>query len=330
MGGEQRFRKGSAWQFWVAVAVAVLGIPAIIFWHVDTPDLMMLMFPLLFVLPLLLQAGHPDGSMSTLVVDEEGLRIEPLLGGQRFVRRIAWRDMRRIELERFGGLPLLSIASHDHSLRRIRLDTFGKPEAIVAAIRQHIDIDPQALTVQSPMTEDVGNRVLHVIGVAVGALLLTLAADYWLLHAWHTSSESLFAPLLVTLPLAILLAWLWIRGEGKAYPFLAACVSGLLLGGALNFTVLTVNRLYTEARPLRVEQVLLRFDESDDRRQKWTPLDPQALRFRDGYFHIADSWSGFNAALEPGQTYRVTVWRGWLNDIALPPDAFRMAERAEE
>ena len=176
---EQCFR-GSVWQFWVAVAVAVLAALRLWIADVSGPGIELL---LIFFLWLLFDAFHPDGGMSMLVVADEGLRIEPLLGGQRFVRRIAWRDMHRVQMGRYHGgvLSLLFITRHDHSVRRIRLDTLGKPEEIFAAIRQHVDIDPQALTVRP---SDIGNRVLHVIGVAVSVFILTLAVGF-LLRAWH-------------------------------------------------------------------------------------------------------------------------------------------------
>ena len=284
-------------------------------------------------LPGLLVLFHPQSGSGSLIVDAQGLCIEPLLGARRFAKRVAWSEIRDIGLEEQNGRTMLRIVRRDYVTMQWAIGVYGPVDEIVAAIRAHVELDPEPLRSNAALGADIGERPLHVLGVAMAALVLTMVVHGWAPKAWHTSAETLLAPALVTVPLAILGAGLWIRRDRKAYPWPAAILSGLVLGLVLNFTVLTGNRLLTEAGWRTEERAEFRLDEikteSGRLRQRWRPLDPHAWRFDKGRFHVRQSWPGYDATLQAGATYRVTVWRGALNDIAFPPDAFHAAQRVD-
>ena len=289
---------------------------------------------LLLVLPLLLLSCHPRGGSGALIIDGEGVRIEPLFGARRFAERAAWVDIRYMALLLQGSQATLCIVRHDGRVLRWLVSVFGPVDAIVAAIHARAKPGPEVLSDCLLLPARIGQRPLHVIGVAAVCLLLTQAAERWLLTAWHVATDSAFAPALVTVPLAIVGAGLWIWRDRTAYRRLpAAALSGLLLGLVLNFTVLTSGRLLTEAGWRHEVRAEFRLNEVEAQTgiqsQRWRPLDPQAWRFRDGHFRVDAVWPGYTGTLQSGRTYRLTVWRGAANDIAFPPAAFRTAERVE-
>ena len=102
--------------------------------------------------------GTPNELTGALVVGESGLRIEPRLGGRllgrHFVQGYSWAEIRHLDLEldeeqieTLQAPTLLSIVLHDGCVRRLDIKYFGSSVSIIAALREHFELDPQPLRV---------------------------------------------------------------------------------------------------------------------------------------------------------------------------------------
>ena len=325
---EQRFRskfaKSPAWILAIAMffMMWITGSAADNSFELFLPSV-------LLVVPAVVLFCHPQGGSGALVVNEHGMRVEPLLGAQRFAQRLVWADVRSLELEQQGVQTMLRIVCHDCRVLHWPIEAYGPTGPIVAAIRTHFDFDPVVLQPNQGFGADIGQRPLYVIVLAFACLLLVLAIEHMGLRAWHTPSGFLFALFLVVMPFAIVASGLWIRRDRKAHPWLAAVFAGALAGIFLALALQSGNRLLTEAGWRTEERAEFRLESTGRYGQRWAPADPQAWPFDEGYFEISKGWPGYDARLEAGHSYRLTVWRGALNDIAFPLEAFSEAHRVE-
>lgn len=248
-----------------------------------------------------------------------------ILGGRKILQQIPYDKIRSIELQKMGSACQLILTSTDH--RRTVINGFKEDnlQRLLKALQPYVKtVQMQPVTIDTPATQDIGQRVLHVIAAA-----LVLGGVAWLIalqhQAWHSSSESMFDWLVLSLPIGILLAYMWIKPEKKALPIPAALLSGILLGAAFNVVFLQANRLQNEQK---TQTVVYKFilSEKQEHRQKWTPVESNPLIFHDGYVWVHDVWDqGFNTDLEQGKTYAIAVQHGRLNDIGFPVHAFDQA-----
>lgn len=252
-----------------------------------------------------------------------------ILGSRKTLQEITYNKIKSIEVQKVGSACQLILTSTDH--RRTVINGFKEDslQRLLKALQPYVKtVQMQPVTIDTPATQDIGQRVLHVIAAALvlGGLAWFIA---WQHQAWHSSSESMFDWLVLSLPIGILLAYMWIKPEKKALPIPAALLSGVLLGAALNVVFLQANRLQNEQKTqTAVYEFIL--SEKEEHRQKWTPVENNPLVFHDGYVWVYDVWSqGFNIDLEQGKTYAIAVQHGRLNDIGFPAYAFDQATLVE-
>ena len=260
-------------------------------------------------------------SGTVLVVDAQGLHTDSARGKRRF--SIAWADIRSLEVQLVGS-AMLTINRKDFCAHTIGLTDFGKPADILAAIRRQGGVEPVVL---APPPE-IGIRPLLIMALAIPLLLVIMNAEQAQLVAWHAKAEPRVLLFVLVLPLAVVLAWLGVRGTGMHRPWRTALVVGLVLAPVLTFGLLTANRWHTEQRPRSVGTVLLRLDRSDMNGQHWRAVVPDA-DFGERPLRINGGWSGYESGLQAGAVYRVGVWRGWLGDVAIRPGTFAV-ETSEE
>ena len=263
-------------------------------------------------------------SWFALVVDDDGLHADSVTGKRRL--SIAWGDIRSLEIQ-YSAIVALTVHGRHSQIRQIMLAEFGEPAQILAAIRAHGG--PQlAVSPPLPPVPEIGIRPLLIMALAIPLLLVIMNAEQAQLVAWHAGAEPRVLLFVLVLPLAVVLAWLGVRGTGMHRPWRTALVVGLVLAPVLTFGLLTGNRWHTEQRPLSVGTVLLRLDRSDMNGQHWRAVVPDA-DFGERPLRINGGWSGYESGLQAGAVYRVGVWRGWLGDVAIRPGTFAV-ETSEE
>ena len=120
--------------------------------------------------------------------------------------------------------------------------------------------------------------------------------------------------------------WRRMHGLSRRRPWTQMLLAGSFLGVALSGALILGNRMYTEQAPREEAPVLLRLAETNARDQVWRAVEPSAMPAL-ADFTVGGHWRGYESRLAAGQVYRVRVQRGLFGDVAIPPDAFRDAER---
>ena len=93
---------------------------------------------------------------------------------------------------------------------------------------------------------------------------------------------------------------------------------------------LQINRWYSESNPNQAQTHLLKLTEIDHRYQTWQ-LTPE-LQAKTGLneIYINEKWTGFNRNLKLGQSYPVTIHKGYFQDYWIQEDAFQQLKLAQE
>ncbi len=244
------------------------------------------------------------------------------------INQVVYPDIDRIEvMETFNRSKVLNITTKDRRRIVFNLALFSNTDALIIHLFHQVHFDPSPVRLDIPGTQDIGQRALHILAAALGALFASLAFDHFLIHALHVASESISHLFWCTIPVAILLSYLWIRGERKAYPLLASGVVGVVSGILCGLALLTANHWVTEhcIQPTPVDMVY-RYTRDDC--QFWRPADAARLDIAhtDNEAAVCSHWDkGYVKDLQVGATYRVPVLEGFLNDIAFPVEAFHQA-----
>ena len=132
-----------------------------------------------------------------LIVDDDGVRIEPLSGGERAVERWAWADIRRAGLEEIVAEDVvpevqLVLVRQNGEAEHIRLADFGPPREIAAALRRHVALDEKPWQLVEQMPPRRNAVVLAGWFVMVLCIALLLGSSF-LRQGW----DGLQLPLLV-------------------------------------------------------------------------------------------------------------------------------------
>ena len=232
-----------------------------------------------------------------LIVDDDGVRIEPLFGGERAVECWAWADIRRAGLEEIVAEDVapevqLVLVRQDGEARRIKLADYGRPEDIAAALRRHIDLDPQPWQTLG-REQQIGNG----LGYVAGAILLF----------------SIVAPLAA--------AFLRFDEDGRWRSFMVLLVVAALL--------LVMGSFFRRARPPVVETEGMRFWQPGTIRvARW-----HTLAWEDILDIEPERWGGclpmVSISGRDRRRFRVSAASlGWPTELparlrdSLPPDAF--------
>jgi hypothetical protein len=259
----------------------------------------------------------------TITINSSGVVFSQALNGKT-LKQVAFEDIRHIDLRSVGKNKILSITTNDRELLTINGTLYENFDDLVSSLNNKRPFDDIPIKIDMPLGQDIGHRVLVLIGIGVALFVSGLIIERIFVQAWHSSSENIFSWLWAFILFSMIFSYPFIRREKKASPFVAAIVSSLLLGGALEHSFLIANRLITEQRG-KLNYYEFKYVEKDGKRQKWQPLHGNQLDFHDGYVHVADVWKGYNQQLVEGSVYKVAVLSGFFNDIAFPIDAFKKA-----
>lgn len=292
--------------------------------------------PSLSLIPFFLFAflGRTTVSLSQfpcLILSHDGI-YQKFLFPQHQKIIFLYKDIHSIVLNSalaLGTKAVLEITgTKSHQKKKIFLDYYPQSDELLADLQSYIAFDPQPVELAMPASTEVGKRVLYGLCAGIALFILTSWLDKTIIQGWHTSAENMLSWLFGTIPLSIGLCYLFFKGDKKnKTPFLTALLVGALLGGALNNFLVTINRYANEKNqelPMTMNFLLL---EKGSHRQKWQPMDGTTLKFHDGYFHVHDSWeAGYNTHLVENKIYQIAVFKGKLNDIYFPPNAFLQAK----
>ena len=274
---------------------------------------------------LLWRAISPWRGEGSLQVDADGLTIAPLLLRRWFTWRRSWAEIAELELDHLGLEPALRLREHTGRWRRLRLAQLGDLTAILNALRQYRELDDAVVRAGAREAEAVGRRTAEMMIVAV--LLVGLLAYFMTsTHGWHPVWGDWREIFLITMSLAVLFAAWRMHGLSRRRPWTQMLLAGSFFGVALSGALILGNRTYTEQAPREEVPVLLRLAETNARDQVWRAVEPSAMPAL-ADFTVGGHWRGYESRLAAGQVYRVRVQRGLFGDVAIPPDAFRDAER---
>lgn len=163
--------------------------------------------------------------------------------------------------------------------------------------------------------QDIGQRCLYII---FGSIFLFIAMVFMTIYghkAIHFGLESYlgFIPCLL---IAFILTYPYIRNEAKAYPVVVAGVCSLILGAALYFSSLQVNRSFSEIHHQSLTATM-QLQSYDREVQVWAFQPDMAAQLGIPHLYLSDRIKGYNPKLEAGKDYQITLKKGMLNDYFL-------------
>lgn len=276
-------------------------------------------------------------SLLELAVGPYGIRQYPRfslvskLGGSTSFY-IPYQQIKYLEVTAMGAFNAraLSITTTDYKKYVINSMVYSDFDQIIAAIKPRVPFDAHEVTLNMPGMEDIGERVKYLLGAGVVLIVLGVLMEGVFLKYWHLSSEHMFGWLKYSMLVGIALAYAVIRQEKKAHAFMAALISGALIGAGLNLVFLQANRLHTEHYGQTHVYSFTYIEEKTRglKGQKW--LLPTDIKARDAYVYVYDNWkAGYVKDLQAGHTYQIGIKQGYLNDWAFAPDAFKHAKQLE-
>ena len=133
--------------------------------------------------------------------------------------------------------------------------------------------------------------------------------------AIHFGLES-YIGLIPCILIALILSYPYIHNEGKALPALVAGMCSLLLGSALYFTSLQLNRSFSETHYQTLETIM-RLESYDQAVQVWAFKPDMATQLGIPKLYLSDRIKGYNPKLEAGKDYQITLKKGAFNDYFL-------------
>lgn len=243
--------------------------------------------------------------------------------------QVAYADIDHIEvMETINRSKILNITTKDRRRIVFHLALFSNTDELIVHLFHQVPFDPNPIRLDIPGTQDIGKRALYLLVASTALLFASLAFDHFCVHAWHVSSENMSRLFYFMIPASILLSYLWIRGEKKAYPLGTSCVVGVVSGILWGSAVLTANHWLTEHAftPEPIEMIYVRAEYDC---QYWRPINQAKLNINHtgNEARVCANWdNGYVKELQVGATYRVMVVKGWLNDIAFPVQAFHQAQ----
>ncbi|MEY2863890.1 MAG: hypothetical protein RLY58_1597 [Pseudomonadota bacterium] len=268
--------------------------------------------------------------MPRVVLNSNEIQLR-VFWGLILIKTIPYQDIQKISTQTIGANLQILVDLKNNKRHIIQGFKPDKAQDILEAIQPYVQIDRQPIKVEIPLGlgDDVGKSVLVIVALSIALGIVDLCMSYFH-QAWHSSSENMFHWLLISIPLAILLVYPYIKAEKKSNPLVSSIVVGLLFGAALNFLFLQSLRWWNEQHPIATQMLNFKLIEKEAQRQKWQPVQSNSLSFHDGYVWVHDVWkAGFNPKLEQGKTYQIAVVQGRLNDIYFPINAFIDAKQID-
>ena len=297
-----------------------------VWWHDEIGRAIALVLFVMVTWFVLVAAFSTSAGHGTLAVGADGMWLQSLLPVPRRSNSVAWQDIRRIELELTFGVLSLVVVRHDLSRMSVRLAQFGEPAAIVTAIREHIELDPEPLLVGWQLPAALAGRTRHA---RVLALALALFAIGFISNAvspfWFGKAEPWW-PFVGVGVLAGAAVGSWLarvdRRQQLVVPLLTL-LAAFAFAGAAGYAALAGHRLYTALRPLRVEVVEIEYAGHVDIDPRWELRDGSGATFTVSYYDKP----AYDGALQPGERRHIRVRRGRFNAVAVAHDALAGDER---
>ena len=309
----------------MAVVLALAAIPVWVWWHDEIGRAIALLLfgnVALFVLVAAFSVGSGCG---TLAVGADGMWLQSLLPVPRRSNWVAWQDIREIEQLRTFGVLWLIVMRRDRGSLSIQLAQFGEPAAIVAAIREHVELDPEPFLVGWQLPAALAGRTRHA---RILALALVLFAIGFISNAvspfWFGKAEPWPFVGVGVLAGAAVGGWLARvdRRQHLVVPLLTL-LAAFAVAGAAGYAALAGHRLYTALRPLRVEVVEIEYTGHVGIDQRWELRDGSGAAFTVSYYDKP----AYDGALQPGERRQISVRRGRFNAVAVAHDALAGDER---
>lgn len=160
--------------------------------------------------------------------------------------------------------------------------------------------------------KDIGKRCLYVLFGSIFIMISMSFAPLIFHTGFHFAVESYMA-LVPCILAAIGVSYLYIRAEQKAYPTIAALVSGTILGAALYFSGLQINRWYSEQH--HQEHVTTLFLERYDQELQAWKLPPDLAQKLDiEHLYFSPKMDGYDPSLKAQAHYTMLIKQGLFND----------------
>lgn len=293
----------------------------------------------------------------TLQITDDGIdKVMPFI--KKRTEFIKFQQITDIELDTSYILTKLTIQtdlSDSNDSKVIYLKDYIHSDKMLSLIVERSPIKIKEVNHDNPLAnsvlqEEVTARTIIIIGVGIVLLVLAMLIDWQFVNAIHLGSESWGKWLLVSIPMAVFVSYLFLRKEiiNKA-PFLSALVAGLVLGVMANYLVLNINRAINERTVTQVMQLQVvltksykdNYDDEDGFFSKpireFFHLPKKAVKVKHkqnfgftnpmkagvGSLSITDEWKGYNSDLKVGETYPIKVKKGHLHDFYLTKDSFK-------
>ena len=312
------FRRTAASRVGWALA-GVLGLAAMpvwVWWGHDEARVFALLFFAVIALLVLYAAFSADAGYGTLAVGADGLWLQSLLPTPWRAGRVAWQDIQRIELERIFGMLWLVAVRHDRSRMSVQIVQFGEPAAIVAAIREHVELDPEPLLVGWQLPAALAGRTRHARILALALMLFALALfSNAVSPFWYGRTEPWW-PFVGVGALVGGAVGGWLarvdRREQLAVPVLTLLAT-FALAGTVSYAALAGHRLYTALRPLQIELVEVEYTGYAEDAQRWELRDGSGAAF----MVPRHDKPAYDDRRQPGERQRISVRRGRFNTVAV-------------
>lgn len=260
-----------------------------------------------------------------------------VLLGKICFQRINFADIKSIEV--LVHLPaarhakkiesrILEITTRQHTRIKIPLMLFKNADLLLDLLHQYVEFDKTPIRPHLPAiaTNDIGQRVLYLLALAIILAVSAMILSGLLLKSLHFGNEPYWY-LLLLIPLLWFPCFSIIKAEHKAYPLPTTVISVAVLALCIYFSMIQLNRYLTEQQS-QTTMHAFKLVHADDKHQEWTAAHAliDLKTEHNQTLYVYKTWKdGFNPNLKTGKTYRLSVQKGWLNDMAFSPRSFHEA-----
>ena len=202
-------------------------------------------------------------------------------------------------------------------------------QQVLQGLKDYWSFDPERLVeapdqmAQQYVEQDIGKRAALLMGLAVLIAISAFCIPIFMFQQLHFAVEPWW-PLAVCMVAAFILCYWLIRQEGKKMVFFTSLIIAAILGGALYFTALQLNRAYSEQSSLPIHTQMT-LSSIDDYSQLWQLEPALAEQIGLSIIYVHKDWYGYPETLKVGQRYPVTLQRGYFDDYFIDEDSFSKA-----
>ena len=149
---------------------------------------------------------------------DQSLKSELILLGKiklSTLQEVLYAEIDRIEFVRNQKLKLLSVTTLDRRRIGFNLSQFSNVEDMLSKLSQYVNYDLSPIIIDAPATRDVGKRPLYVLAFSGVLIVFAIFTDKIFQQQLHTLTEHYSIWLFVTIPIAALLIYPWIKDDHK-------------------------------------------------------------------------------------------------------------------